>query len=58
MAIWRFIPGGYIAKVSLPLFCVLVAIAVSKKNMTGMVSGFIALLSIGVSIITGEELIF
>ncbi len=49
------VPGGYIAKVSLPLFCVLVAIAVSKKNITGMVSGFIALLSIGVSIITGER---
>ena len=25
------VPGGYIAKVSLPLFCVLMAIAVSKK---------------------------
>ena len=25
------VPGGYIAKVSLPFFCVLIAIAVSKK---------------------------
>ena len=49
------VPGGYIAKVSLPLFCVLIAIAVSKRNMAGIISGFIGLLSIGVSILTGER---
>ena len=49
------IPGGYIAKVCLPLFCVLIAIAVSKKNKAGIFSGLISLLSIGVSVLTGER---
>ena len=49
------VPGGYIAKVSLPLFCVLMAIAVSKKSKAGMFSGIIGLLSIGVSALTGER---
>ena len=49
------VPGGYIAKVSLPLFCVLMAIAVSKKSKAGLFSGFIGLLSIGVSVLTGER---
>ena len=30
--------GGYIAKVSLPLFCVLMAVAVSKKNNQSLIS--------------------
>ena len=49
------VPGGYIAKVSLPLFCVLMAIAVSRKSKAGMFSGFVGLLSIGISILTGER---
>ena len=49
------VPGGYISKVSLPLFCVLIAIAVSKKNKAGIFSGFIGLLSIFVSALTGER---
>lgn len=49
------VPGGYIAKVSLPLFCVLMAIAVSKKSKAGVVSGLIGLLSIIVSSLTGER---
>ena len=49
------VPGGYIAKVSLPLFCVLIAIAVSKKNRVGIFSGLIGLLTIGVSALTGER---
>ena len=49
------VPGGYMAKVTLPLFCVLIAIAVSKKNKAGLFSGFIGLLSIVVSILTGER---
>lgn len=49
------VPGGYIAKVSLPLFCVLMAIAVSKKSKAGIFSGMIGLLSIGVSVLTGER---
>ena len=49
------VPGGYIAKVSLPLFCVLMAIAVSKKSKAGVFSGIIGLLSICVSALTGER---
>ena len=49
------VPGGYISKVSLPLFCVLMAIAVSKKGKVGLLSGFFGLLSIVVSILTGER---
>ena len=49
------VPGGYLAKVSLPLFCVLIAIAVSKKNKAGFFSGIIGLVSIGVSVLTGER---
>ncbi len=49
------VPGGYIAKVSLPLFCVLMAVAVSKKSKVGMFSGIVGLLSIGVSALTGER---
>ena len=49
------VPGGYIAKVSLPLFCVLIALAVSKKSKAGVFSGIIGLLSIGVSALTGER---
>ena len=49
------VPGGYIAKVSLPVFCVLIAIAVSKKSKAGFFSGIIGFLSIIVSILTGER---
>ena len=50
-----FVPGSYISKFSLPLFCVLMAIAVSKKNKAGMFSGFVGLLSVAVSALTGER---
>ena len=49
------VPGMYLSKVSLPLFCVLMAIAVSKKSKAGVFSGMIGLLSIGVSALTGER---
>ena len=49
------VPGGYVAKFSLPLFCTLMAIAVSQKNKAGFFSGFIGLLSIAVSGLTGER---
>lgn len=49
------VPGGYIGKVSLPLFCVLIAVAVSKKSKAALFAGLIGLLSIGVSILTGER---
>ena len=49
------VPGGYISKVSLPLFCVLIAIAVSKKSKAGTISGLIGFFSIIVSALTGER---
>ena len=49
------VPGGYIAKVSLPVFCVLMAIAVSKHSRAGLFSGIIGFISIIVSILTGER---
>ncbi len=49
------VPGGYLAKVSLPLFCILMAIAVSKKSKAGIFSGMIGLLTIIVSALTGER---
>ena len=49
------VPGSYLAKVSLPLFCVLIAIAASKKSKAGVFSGIIGLISIGVSPLTGER---
>ena len=49
------VPGGYIAKFSLPVFCVLMAIAVSKKSKAGIISGVLGFFSIVVSILTGER---
>ena len=49
------VPGGYVAKCSLPLFCVLAAIAVSKKERAGIFSGLVALLSVVVTTLTGER---
>jgi len=49
------VPGAYIAKFSLPVFCTLIAIAVSKKGKAGVFSGFIGLLTIFVSALTGER---
>ncbi len=48
-------PGSYLSKVSLPLFCVLISIAVYHKSRAGIFSGLIGLLSIGVSVLTGER---
>ena len=49
------VPGGYLARVSLPLFCILMAIAISKKSKAGLFSGIIGFFSIGVSVLTGER---
>ena len=52
------VPGNYIARISLPLLCVLMAIAVSRKSRTALVSGCIGMLSIIVSLLTGERVNF
>jgi len=49
------VPGGYLAKFSLPLFCTLMAIAVSQKNKVGVFSGIIGLLSVVFTWLTGER---
>ena len=52
------VPGNYIARISLPLLCVLMAIAVSRKSMVSFFSGSIGMLSIIVSLLTGERVNF
>ena len=49
------VPGGYLARVSLPLFCVLMAISVSRRSKATIVSGIIGLFSILMSSLTGER---
>ena len=49
------VPGAYLGKFSLPLFCVLIAIAVSQKNKQGFFCSLIGLLSITVTGLTGER---
>ena len=50
------VPGGYIAKVSLPLFCVLIAVTVYKTSKAGVLSGVIGFLSIAVNVLVGERM--
>jgi O-antigen ligase len=52
------VPGSYLARISLPLLCVLMAIAVSRKNKASIISGSIGILSILVSVLTGERVNF
>jgi O-antigen ligase len=52
------VPGNYIARVSLPVLCVLMAVAVSRQNRASFLSGVIGLLSILVSLLTGERVNF
>ena len=49
------VPGGYLAKVSLPLFCVLVAIAVNKVSRISGYFGLISLFSLVMLLLTGER---
>ena len=49
------VPGNYIARVSLPLLCVLMAVAVSRRNRVAFLSGLVGLSSILVTLLTGER---
>ncbi len=49
------VPGGYIAKFSLPVFCTLIAVAVSRKNKASFFAGLIGLITVFVSMLTGER---
>ena len=56
--IWPYgdtLTGSFIAKVTLPLTCVIFAIAANKKGMPGLFAIFVGLLSIAVIILSGER---
>ena len=52
------VPGGYLAKVSLPVFCCLIAVTMRNFNLKGLIIGFIALLTILIAFLTGERMNF
>ena len=49
------VPGGYLAKVSLPLFCIFIAVAVNKASRVSGYLGFLALIPLGYLFLTGER---
>ena len=49
-------PGNYLAKAGLPLFCVLVALAVSKRGRVGGLAAFVSLVTIVASVLSGERI--
>ena len=58
MALWRLVPGNYLAKVGLPAFVVAVAFATSLKGPLARLGATAALLSIVLSVLTGERINF
>ena len=50
------IPGTYLSKFSLPLFCAIIAIAVSKVDKVSLYLGIIVLFTISASVMTGERI--
>ena len=52
------VPGNYVAKVGLPVFVIMVSLAVSANGRIAAVSGFIALFTMMISIMTGERINF
>ena len=52
------VPGGYLSKVSLPLFCILMAITASKSKKVSFFFGLISIASIYFIIMTGERINF
>ena len=49
------IPGGYLAKVCMPIFIILISIATSMERKNYLYAGLIALISIVMSVFTGER---
>ena len=49
------IPGSYLAKFSLPFYCVLLAITVNKKSFKIIITGLLSSLFIIVCLLTGER---
>ena len=52
------VPGNYLAKAGLPAFCVLVALAVSAKRPVNAAASVVSLVTIILSVITGERINF
>lgn len=52
------VPGNYLAKAGLPAFCVLVALAVSGKRPVNSLAAFSSLITIVLSVVTGERINF
>ena len=51
-------PGNYVAKVGLPVFTIMVALAVSVKGRVAGFSSLIALFTVLISVMTGERINF
>ena len=52
------VPGNYVAKVGLPVFTVMVALAVSANGRIAVIAGIISLFTMLISIMTGERINF
>ena len=52
------VPGNYLAKASLPAFCVLVALAVSDKRPANSLAAILSFITIILSVVTGERINF
>lgn len=52
------VPGGYLAKVGLPAFTIMVALAVSIKGRVAAVAGIVAIFSLVMSLLSGERIHF
>ena len=52
------VPGNYLAKVGLPAFVIAVAVATSYSNRVASIGATIALISIVISVFTGERINF
>jgi O-antigen ligase len=50
------VPGNYLAKVGLPAFCVMVALAVGGKGKTSFLMGALTSVSLALSVLTGERI--
>ena len=52
------VPGNYVAKVGLPVFTVMVALAVSVQGRIAAISAVVALATMVISVMTGERINF
>ena len=50
-----FTPGNYLAKACLPIFCVLIALAVANRGNLSSTAAIISLVTISVSVFAGER---